>query len=108
MEALKLVKKKFPDIIIYLYGSSKKVRTDFEYVNKGIISVEECNQLYNKCRVGLCISATNPSRIPFEMMSTGLPVVDIYGENNLYDYPDDVINLAQSSPDAIAQALIDI
>lgn len=108
LEALKLVKKKFPDIIIYLYGSSKKVRTDFEYVNKGIISVEECNQLYNKCRVGLCISATNPSRIPFEMMSTGLPVVDIYGENNLYDYPDDVINLAQSSPSAIAQAIIDI
>lgn len=108
LEALRIVKKRFPETTIYLYGGTKKIHTDFEYVNKGIISVEDCNQLYNKCAVGLCISATNPSRIPFEMMATGLPVVDIYWENNLFDYSDEAIVLAQSDPTSIAQAIIDI
>lgn len=108
LEALRIVKKRVPDIKIYLYGGTKRTYVDFECINKGIISIEECNQLYNKCMVGLCISATNPSRIPFEMMAAGLPVVDIYGENNLFDYTDEVITLAQSCPESIAQAIIDI
>ena len=80
--------------------------TDFESENLHIISLDECNKLYNKCKVGLCISSSNPSRIPFEMMAAGLPVVDIYRENNLYDMPSDGVTLADSTPESIANEII--
>lgn len=108
LEAITLVKKLRPDIKIYLYGSNNDIELDFEIENMKIISIEECNKLYNKCTVGLCISSSNPSRIPFEMMAAGLPVVDLYRENNLYDIPSDGVLLADTTPEAIATALIKI
>ena len=108
LKALYIVKRMMPDVTIYLYGAPNTGRLPIDCVNKGIITLEECNKLYNTCGVGLCISATNPSRIPFEMMAAGLPVVDIYKENNLFDYPPDSILLAQSRPEAIAQAILNI
>lgn len=107
IQALRLVKKIRPEIKIYLYGSTADANIS-EFENLHIINLEECNKLYNKCRVGLCISASNPSRIPFEMMASGLPVVDLYRENNLYDMPDGGILLAKSTPEAIATALLKI
>lgn len=106
IQALKLVKKLRPEIKIYLYGSTADCNIECE--NLHIINIEKCNELYNKCRVGLCISSSNPSRIPFEMMASGLPVVDVYRENNLYDMPDEGVLLAESTPEALATAIIKI
>ena len=103
-----MLKVQRPDIRIYLYGSSKKATLPFEAEQLGIIPVSECNELYNKCRTGICMSASNPSRIPFEMMAAGLPVVDLYRENNLYDMPDQGVLLAQPTPEAIAEAVIEL
>ena len=108
LNALMLVKKLRPDVKIYLYGSDIDVKFDFDVENLHIININQCNELYNKCSVGLCISASNPSRIPFEMMAAGLPVVDLYRENNLYDIPEDGVLLAESTPEGIATALIKI
>lgn len=108
LKALKLVKELRPDIKVYLYGSKTEYNPGFECENLHIMPISECNKLYNKCKAGLCISASNPSRIPFEMMAAGLPVVDLYRENNLYDMPDNGVLLADSTPEAIATALIKI
>lgn len=108
LKALKLVKKLRPEIKIYLYGSTAEYSPGFECENLHIMPISKCNELYNKCKAGLCISASNPSRIPFEMMAAGLPVVDLYRENNLYDMPDSGVLLADSTPEAIATALIKI
>lgn len=108
IEALGIVKHLRPDVKIYLYGSDLKGNVWFAHENLKIISVEKCNELYNKCSAGLCISASNPSRIPFEMMAAGLPVVDIFMENNLYDMPSQGISLAHYTPESIAHALIEI
>lgn len=108
LRALKLVKAIKPNIKIYLYGSKQDYYVDFEHKNLHIISLEECNKLYNKCKVGLCISSSNPSRIPFEMMAAGLPVVDLYRENNLYDMPDQGVTLAYSNPQSIATAILNL
>ena len=108
IEALGIVKYLRPEVRIYLYGSTQRGHVWFEHTNLGIIPIRECNELYNRCRVGLCISSSNPSRIPFEMMAAGLPVVDVYMENNLYDMPDEAISLAHYTPESIAKALIDI
>ena len=106
--ALVLVKKLRPDVKIYLYGSDCDVSIPEGMENLKILSLDKCNELYNKCSVGLCISSSNPSRIPFEMMAAGLPVVDLYRENNLYDIPDSGVLLADATPEALATALIKI
>ena len=108
IEALGIVKFLRPDVKIYLYGSNIKGNVWFEHENLGIIPLDQCNALYNKCEVGLCISSSNPSRIPFEMMAAGLPVVDLYMENNFYDMPNEGVRLAHTTPESIAQALIEI
>ena len=108
LKALKIVKTLRPDVKIYLYGSATNKFVDFEVEKLGIISIEKCNELYNKCKLGLCISASNPSRIPFEMMAAGLPVVEIYKENNLYDFPEGGVCLAEPTAPAIATAIINL
>ena len=108
LRALKLIGTLNPDVKIYLYGSSATPKLDFEVENLNIIPIEKCNELYNKCKLGICISASNPSRIPFEMMASGLPVVEIHKENNLYDFPTGGIILAEPSSEAIATAVLDL
>lgn len=106
LKALKLVKKMRPDVHIYLYGSTQETNFDFDCENLHIIPIEKCNELYNKCKVGLCMSASNPSRIPFEMMAAGLPVVELYRENNIYDLPDEGVLLAEPTPEGVASAIV--
>lgn len=106
--ALKIVQKLRPNTKIYLYGTMAACPDNLEAEMVGMVSPQECSALYRKCSVGLCMSASNPSRIPFEMMATGLPVVDLYLENNIYDIPDEAALLAQASPDAVAEALIQL
>lgn len=108
VEAMAIIKHHMPDVKVYLYGSRENPKTWFEHTNLGLVSVEECNELYNRCQVGLCISSSNPSRIPFEMMAAGLPVVDIHRENNLFDMPEDGVLLADQRPEAIARAIMSL
>lgn len=106
LEALGIVKHRIPDVKIYLYGSDAKDNVWFEHENLGLIGLDECNDLYNRCTVGLCLSSSNPSRIPFEMMASGLPVVEMWRDNNLYDLPDSSVLLAKQTPESLAAALI--
>lgn len=108
LRALQIVQKIDPEIKIYLYGSSRRKVHNLKATHLGTITEEECNKLYNKCSVGLCMSASNPSRIPFEMMAAGLPVVELYHENNLYDLPEDGCLLSEPNPEAIATAILKI
>ena len=108
LRALQIVQQLRPQTKIYLYGSAKRKVANLNATHLGEISVEACNELYNKCAVGLCMSASNPSRIPFEMMSAGLPVVELYLENNLYDFPDGSCLLADPTPEAVAAALLKV
>ncbi|OLP52817.1 hypothetical protein BJF92_07505 [Rhizobium rhizosphaerae] len=105
LEALGIFKSFHPDYEIVLYGSDAPAYLWYPTVNLGIVSPKELNDLYNASRAGLCISASNPSRIPFEMMGCGLPVVDIYRANNLHDYKSNQLLLAHQTPESIAHAL---
>ena len=108
LRALQIAQKINPEIKIYLYGSARRRVHNLKATHLGTITEKECNKLYNKCSVGLCMSASNPSRIPFEMMAAGLPVVELYHENNLYDLPEDGCLLAEPNPAAIATAIVKI
>lgn len=107
LEALGMVKHFMPEVKIYLYGSRSSGRVWFEHENLGLLSLDECNRLYNRCTVGLCISSTNPSRVPFEMMAAGLPVVEVYRENTLYDFPEGAVLLCESTPESLARGLME-
>ena len=107
LQALDIVKRRRPGTKIYLYGSRADANRP-AFTSLGMLDVPGCNALYNRCRVGLCISASNPSRIPFEMMAAGLPVVDVHRENNLYDFPSSAVLLARPSPHDIAHAVLSV
>jgi len=97
-----------PEVRIYFYGNDQPVELPIEFSHLGLLPVEKCNELYNRCSVGLCFSSTNPSRIPFEMMAAGLPVVDIWGDNTLYDLPDGGVRLAEPTPESVAWTILDL
>jgi glycosyltransferase involved in cell wall biosynthesis len=105
LAALDLLKRALPDVRIYLYGANARATATFDHVNLGILHGADINRLYNQAAVGFCISSSNPSRIPFEMMAAGLPVVDIWRENNLYDFPEDGVLLGDPTPEALAKTL---
>ncbi len=108
IEALGIVKHHMPEVKIYLYGSRVAGRVWFEHENLGLISLEDCNRLYNRCALGLCISSTNPSRIPFEMMAAGLPVVELYRDNTLYDFPEEAMTLCEPTPESMARGVLEL
>ena len=106
LEALGIVKHLMPEVKIYLYGSRSTGRVWFEHENLGLLDLEACNRLYNRCAVGLCISGTNPSRIPFEMMAAGLPVVELCRDNTRYDFPEEAVLLCEPTPEALARGIL--
>jgi hypothetical protein len=106
IEALGIVKHYMPEVKIYLYGAKMAGRIWFEHENLGLLKLDDCNRLYNRCAVGLCISSTNPSRIPFEMMAAGLPVVEVHRDNTLYDFPEGAMLLCEQTPESLAAGLM--
>ncbi|MCB1894125.1 MAG: glycosyltransferase family 4 protein [Rhodocyclaceae bacterium] len=108
IEALGIVKHRMPDTRIVLYGSSPKDKGNiwYEHEHLGLLSLDECSALYNRSAVGLCLSSSNPSRIPFEMMAAGLPVVELWRENTLYDFPEAAMALSHQTPECIAESIL--
>lgn len=107
IRALSLVKKQAPEVEIVTYGSPRLPNLPFEADHRGLISdVNDLNSIYNSCAIGLSISATNPSRIPFEMMAAGCVPVDVYRYNNLFDYQAGTGVLAYQSADSLAEAML--
>lgn len=109
LNSIRVLVQSDPSLKVYLYGSDQLELPLYPQVNNlGVLSIEECNELYNKCACGIVLSASNPSRIPFEMMAAGLPVVDLFRENNLYDYAEGDILLAEQTPEGISSAVLQL
>lgn len=108
LEALSIVKEMLPDLTIYLYGSEQPLPNGLPFFNLGILPVDQCNRLYNSCLCGISMSTSNPSRIPFEMMASGLPVVDLLLPNNLFDLPEAAVRLAKPDATSLASEIIQL
>jgi O-antigen biosynthesis protein len=107
LEALAKVKGRRPQTEIVFYGSRNVPKVPFRFTNLGLIDdLNELNRLYNSAPVGLCISMTNPSRIPYEMMAAGCVPVDVYRYNNLFDYENGTGMLAYQSAESLAEAML--
>jgi hypothetical protein len=103
--ALELLWTARPDVEIVLFGSDIGVHLRCPAKHLGLIPERSAAHLYATSHVGICLSATNPSRIPFEMLASGLPVVDVLSETTLWDFPRPQVSLAFPSPQSIAKAL---
>lgn len=107
--ALDIVKQRRPQTEIVLYGSNAQPNLPFEATQRGLIhDISELNRIYNEASVGLCLSLTNPSRIPIEYMAAGCVPVDLYRYNNLFDNPTGTSLLAYQSEASIAEAILQL
>lgn len=105
LQALSVLQQQRPEVRIKLYGSRYPAWRGLDCQHLGLLPPSGCADLYRQASVGLCLSASNPSRIPFEMMACGLPVVEIHGDNTRYDLPDDGCLLCEPTPGALAAGL---
>jgi len=86
-------------------GGVKNPRLGAGHEHLGIVDVDTLAELYRTSAVGLCISASNPSRVPFEMMACGLPVVEAHLPNTVFDFPEGACLLARPEPGSLALAI---
>lgn len=104
--ALAELRRRRPDIRIVLFGSPDPVPTSFEYEHRGVLTPTELSWLYSEATVGLCLSMTNFSLMPKEMLACGLPCVELEGVSAESIFgADGPIELAPLQPSRIADAL---
>jgi O-antigen biosynthesis protein len=75
--ALEELKRRRPNVEIAMFGEPRKILMPFKYLDLGVMGPEKLAHAYASAAVGLCLSMTNPSLVPTEMMACGLPVVDL-------------------------------
>lgn len=93
-----------PDAKIHIYGDSPEPQP-FPFVDHGKQTPEGLNKIYNSCRVGLSLSFTNVSLVPWEMLASGtVPVVND-ADHNRTVLDNGKVVWAHPSPDSIALAM---
>lgn len=68
-------------------------------INLGVMTEAELNNLYNKHKVGIIFSDTNPSRLGFEMYASGLQVIEYDSEFTKYDMPNNIFTKIKDEKD---------
>lgn len=91
---------------VVTYGSSKSPSLGSGHRHAGLLETADLAALYQRSSAGLCLSASNPSRVPFEMMACGLPVVEALLPNTVFDLPDSACLLAPPTPESLARAVL--
>lgn len=95
-----------PDLRIVLFGSDDPPATPFPYEHVGIVSPVQLSWLYSQATVGLCLSLTNFSLMPKEMLACGLPCVELAGISAESIFGGDgPLELAPPDPRSIADSI---
>jgi hypothetical protein len=71
--------------------------TNENIINIGSKSINELNEIYNNATVGIIMSNTNPSRIGFEMLASGLRVIEFDSKFTELDMPNQYFNKIKNS-----------
>jgi glycosyltransferase involved in cell wall biosynthesis len=77
--ALAELHRRRPETRIVLFGTDRPPQTSFPYEHCDVLSAPQLAALYNEATVGLCLSLTNFSLMPKEMLACGLPCVELTG-----------------------------
>ena len=105
--ALSELHRRRPDVEIALVGTDNPPDTSFPYTYHGVLSRSELAELYAEATVGLCLSSTNFSLMPKEMLACGLPCVELSGVSaeSIFGADGGPLVLAPLEPLALADAL---
>jgi glycosyltransferase involved in cell wall biosynthesis len=103
--ALEELKARRPDLRVILFGQTDPARVGFDYEQLGVATPGQLALNYCEATVGICLSLTNYSLIPQEMMACGLPCVDLGGGSSEAVFGSDgPAQFAQPDPLALADA----
>ena len=104
--ALAELKRRRPDVRIVLFGSAEVLDASFPYEHIDVLSPTQLSWLYSEATVGLCLSLTNFSLMPKEMLACGLPCVELAGisAESIFG-PDGPLELAPLDSNRIADSL---
>lgn len=106
--ALQHVARTQPDRTIHLAGwDTSSYDLPFRHINHATMRVQDLNDLYNQCAVGLVLSLTNMSLLPLELLASGVIPVLNRGPNNDKVVQNEFIRYADPSPHALAEAVLE-
>ncbi len=108
MQALELVQNEIPDLKAYIYGTNNILQGyDINVINKGLLTYGQMSDLFSTVQVGMSFSLTNYGLTPTEMMASGLPVVELAGDNtrSVFKSGENIL-LADKNPMDIADNVI--
>jgi glycosyltransferase involved in cell wall biosynthesis/GT2 family glycosyltransferase len=77
--ALTELHRRMPETRIVLFGAENPLHAAFPYEHLGVLTPAQLPALYAQASVGLCLSLTNFSLMPKEMLACGLPCVELAG-----------------------------
>lgn len=107
--ALEEFAKKRPDVKINLAGwDVASWNLPFKYDNLGGVDIAELNEIYNRCSAGLVVSMTNMSLLPLELVAAGVTPVVNDAPNNRMVTNNEFIKYVDSTPQSLAEALIEV
>jgi glycosyltransferase involved in cell wall biosynthesis len=75
--ALEELRRRRPDVRIVLFGDPHPPDAPFSFEHAGVAGHEALAWLFSEATVGLCLSLTNYSLMPQEMLACGLPCVEL-------------------------------
>ena len=103
--ALERLVKLRPDADVHVFGE-RLGDLPFPATSHGVLTPTALNDLFNTCAVGLSLSFTNVSLLPWELLASGVvPVVnDARHNRRVLDRPG--VRWAVPQPEALAQALL--
>lgn len=103
---LNAVSQRLPDVQFVLAGwDTSGYHIPFPHLGCGTLALDDLPDLYSQCDAALVLSLTNASLLPLELMASGCAVVSNRGPNVEWLLNDDVVMLAESSPEALADAI---
>jgi hypothetical protein len=105
--ALQLFVKRHPNLTIHFYGT-RIGEMPFRCVDHGVVSPDELNRIYNRCLSGLCLSMTNVSLVPHEMLAAGCIPVMNDAEHNRIVLDNPFVRYAPPTPHALARELEEV
>lgn len=105
LNVIEILRELDPNLKIATYGS------EFQKIpgvnNLGLIAESKLGALYRSYEVGIALSATNPSRVPFEMSACGLKVFDFDIPSTGHDYKGINIRRVAPSPQVFAEHILE-
>ncbi|MBW4509781.1 MAG: glycosyltransferase family 4 protein [Scytonematopsis contorta HA4267-MV1] len=103
------VARRLPSVKFILAGwDISSFALPFEYVNAGVLALEDLPDIYSQCDAALVLSFTNLSLLPLELMACGCPIVSNKGANVEWLLNDKNAVLCEPTIEALADALVDI